>query len=118
MKKNIVAIILVFSLLLSFAACRKLDSESIIVQTKVYIVDEEGVTRDVYNAGTKNKEVYIMNRNNRDGAALLMAMFPEFDKDEEFHETFQAYYVEYAANFPNLDTAAELVGILCDNVYR
>ena len=72
----------------------------------------------VYNTGTKNKEVYIMNRNNRDGAALLMAMFPEFDKDEEFHETFQAYYVEYAANFPNLDTAAELVGILCDNVYR
>ncbi|MBQ2903323.1 MAG: hypothetical protein IJE48_02895 [Clostridia bacterium] len=52
MKKNILAIILVFSLLLSFAACRKLDSESIIVQTKVYIVDEEGVTRNVYNVGS------------------------------------------------------------------
>ena len=52
MKKNILAIILVFSLLLSFAACRKLDSESITVETKVYIVDEEGVTRNVYNVGS------------------------------------------------------------------
>lgn len=52
MKKNIIAIVLVFSLLLSFAACRKLDSESIIVETKVYIVDEEGVTRNVYNVGS------------------------------------------------------------------
>ncbi len=52
MKKNILAIILVFSLLLSFAACRKLDSESITIESKVYIVDEEGVTRDVYNVGS------------------------------------------------------------------
>lgn len=51
MKKNILAIILVFSLLLSFAACRKIDKESIIVESKVYIVDDEGVTRDVYNEG-------------------------------------------------------------------
>lgn len=52
MKKNILAIILVFSLLLSFAACRKIDKESIIVESKVYIVDDEGVTREVYNEGT------------------------------------------------------------------
>lgn len=52
MKKNIVAIILVFALLLSFAACRKLDSENIIIESKAYIVDDEGVTRDIYNVGS------------------------------------------------------------------
>lgn len=52
MKRNIVAIILVFALLLSFAACRKLDSENILVESKAYIVDDEGVTRDIYNVGS------------------------------------------------------------------
>lgn len=52
MKKNILAIILVFSLLFSFAACRRLDSESIIVESKAYIVDDEGVTRNIYNEGS------------------------------------------------------------------
>lgn len=52
MKKNITAIILVFALLLSFAACRKLDSENIIIESKAYIVDDEGVTRDIYNVGS------------------------------------------------------------------
>lgn len=52
MKRNIVAIILVFALVLSFAACRKLDSENIIIESKAYIVDDEGVTRDIYNVGS------------------------------------------------------------------
>lgn len=52
MKRNILAIILVFSLLLSFAACRKLDSESLTVQTNAYVVDDEGVTREVFNEGS------------------------------------------------------------------
>lgn len=52
MKRNIVAIILVFALLLSFAACRKLESENIIIESKAYIVDDEGVTHDIYNVGS------------------------------------------------------------------
>ena len=52
MKRNIIAIILVFALILSFAACRKLDSENIIIESKAYIVDDEGVTRDIYNVGS------------------------------------------------------------------
>lgn len=52
MKKNIVAIILVFALLLSFAACHKLNSENIIIESKAYIVDDEGVTHDIYNVGS------------------------------------------------------------------
>lgn len=50
--KNTVAIILVFALLLSFAACRKIDTGSIVVESKVYIVDEEGVTRDIFGEGS------------------------------------------------------------------
>ncbi len=50
--KNAVAIILVFALLLSFAACRKIDKGSVITESKVYIVDDEGVTRDIFNEGS------------------------------------------------------------------
>lgn len=72
----------------------------------------------VYQTDTKVKETYQMNRSKRDGAALLMAMFPEFNTDDEFKEKFGEYYVEYAAGFPDVDKAADIVGILCDNVYR
>lgn len=68
MKRNILAILLVFSLCLSFAACRKLDSASIIVETKAYIVDEEGVTRDVYNVGT-NYYYYDEDGNRQEAAS-------------------------------------------------
>lgn len=51
--KNTVAIILVFALLLSFAACRKIDTGSIITESKVYVVDDEGVTRDIYGEGSE-----------------------------------------------------------------
>lgn len=48
--KNTVSIILVFALLLSFAACRKIDKGSVTIETKPYIVDGEGVTRDIFNS--------------------------------------------------------------------
>lgn len=51
--KNTVAIILVFALLLSFAACRKIDKGSITIETRPYIVDDEGVTHDIYNSGSE-----------------------------------------------------------------
>ncbi len=50
--KNTVAIILVFALLLSFAACRKIDTGSIVTESKAYIVDDEGVTRDIFSEGS------------------------------------------------------------------
>ncbi len=50
--KNTVAIILVFALLLSFAACRKIETGSIVTESKAYIVDDEGVTRDIFSDGS------------------------------------------------------------------
>ena len=48
MKRNIIALILVFSLLMSFAACRKLeDTDAFVVESKVYVVDEHGVEQKV-----------------------------------------------------------------------
>ncbi len=49
--KNIIAVILVFALLLSFAACRRLDSGKVIIEEKSYIVDAEGVTHDIISDG-------------------------------------------------------------------
>lgn len=46
MKRNIIAILLVFALLVSFAACRKLETEYTI-ETRPYVVDSNGVTQDV-----------------------------------------------------------------------
>ncbi|MGN0573218.1 MAG: hypothetical protein ACI4IX_04695 [Acutalibacteraceae bacterium] len=46
MKRNIIAILLVFALLVSFAACRKLETEYT-VETRPYVVDSNGVTQDV-----------------------------------------------------------------------
>lgn len=46
MKKNIISIILVFALLMSFAACQRFEGDYKF-DTKSYVVDSEGVTRTV-----------------------------------------------------------------------
>ena len=48
MKRNIIAIGLVFAVLMSFASCKKLPQDNeFSVQTQVYVVDDEGVTHNV-----------------------------------------------------------------------
>ncbi len=61
MKKSVTAIILVFALLVSFAACQRLpeDTEGFVVESKAYYVDDEGVTRNVESeTDEKGKTVY------------------------------------------------------------
>lgn len=49
--KNVIAIFMVFALLMSFAACRRLDeSGAFVVESKVYVVDDDGVEHDVQSA--------------------------------------------------------------------
>lgn len=55
MKRNIIAILLVFALLVSFAACRKLETEYT-VETRPYVVDSNGVTQDVQSIVNSNGE--------------------------------------------------------------
>ena len=72
----------------------------------------------VYSKDSGAMHPYILNDANRDGAAVIMAMFPTLKEETEFSETFMAYYDQYKANFPDMGIARNLMGILCDNVYR
>ncbi|MBQ6266282.1 MAG: hypothetical protein IJK64_00760 [Clostridia bacterium] len=57
MKKSIVALVLVFSSLFSFAACRKIEGDGkFVIESKAYIVDSDGVTRDVQTRVNENGE--------------------------------------------------------------
>lgn len=57
MKKNIIAIILVFAMLTGFAACRKLENEGDwVIESKVYVVDEYGAQVDVQSVVKDNGE--------------------------------------------------------------
>lgn len=48
MKKNIIAIGLVFATLLTFASCKKLPQDSeIVYESQIYAVDDEGVTHNI-----------------------------------------------------------------------
>ncbi len=48
MKRNIIAIGMVFAVLMSFASCKKLPQDNeFIIESQVYAVDDEGVTREL-----------------------------------------------------------------------
>ncbi len=84
----------------------------------IYNSQNGNILASVYDLDAKTKTQYEIGAKKRDSAAIFMAMFPEFDKDEEFKDTFQEYCVERAAGYPDKDKASELIGVLCDNVYR
>ena len=84
----------------------------------VYDSSNGSFIASVYNADTENVSEYQLNKNGRDGAAILMAMYPFFMADQEFEENFNAYYDEYLKNFSDIDKAKSIAAILCDNVYR
>ena len=57
MKRNIIAIGLVFAVLMSFASCKKLPQDNeFSVETQVYVVDDEGVTHNVQSEYNQNGE--------------------------------------------------------------
>lgn len=70
MKKSIIAVILVFAMLMGFAACKRLpaDTEGFVVESKAYYVDSEGVTRNVQSEVDENGDTvyyYIDENGNR-----------------------------------------------------
>ena len=84
----------------------------------VYDSSNGSFIASVYNTDTENVSEYQLNKNGKDGAAVLMAMYPFFMQDQEFEENFNAYYDEHLKNFSDLDKAKEIMAVLCDNVYR
>lgn len=58
MRKNIIAIVLVFALAFGFASCKQLEkTDMFTIESQVYIVDDEGVTRNVQTRIKENGEV-------------------------------------------------------------
>lgn len=72
----------------------------------------------VYNRQTDNQESYVLNSSGRDGAGVLMALFPVLMEDDEFREHFDGYFTQYQAGFPDQAQTTECMAYLCDNAYR
>ncbi len=66
MKRNIIAICLVFALLMSFAACKRLPQDNeFVYESQVYVVDDEGVTHNVQSENDENgKQIYYYEDHN------------------------------------------------------
>ncbi len=84
----------------------------------VYDSSNGNILASVYDKSTETSESYVLNSANRDGAAVMMAMYPFISQDEEFAENFQTYYDQYTTGFTDVPTATNAMAILCDNVYR
>ena len=72
----------------------------------------------VYDKNTELIEQYVAHPSQRDGAAIFFALMPFLMSDVEFDETFQAYYDQFIAGYPDMAKATESMAILCDNAYR
>lgn len=72
----------------------------------------------VYDKNTELIEQYVAHPSQRDGAAIFFALMPFLMPDVEFDETFQEYYDQFIAGYPDMAKATESMAILCDNAYR
>lgn len=72
----------------------------------------------VYDKNTELIEQYVAHPSQRDGAAIFFALMPFLMSDVEFDETFQEYYDQFIAGYPDMAKTTESMAILCDNAYR
>lgn len=72
----------------------------------------------VYDKNTELIEQYVAHPSQRDGAAIFFALMPFLMSDAEFDETFQEYYDQFIAGYPDMAKATESMAILCNNAYR
>lgn len=72
----------------------------------------------VYDKNTELIEQYVAHPSQRDGAAIFFALMPSLMSDAELDETFQEYYDQFIAGYPDMAKATENMAILCDNAYR
>ena len=84
----------------------------------VYNPDNGNIMAIIYDKNTETIAQYTVRKDQRDGAAIIMAMIPCLREDQEFEDNFNSFYKEYAVGFPDITKAAESAAILCDNVYR
>ena len=84
----------------------------------VYGSNTGSLMASVYDSNMETFENYTLNSSGRDGAAVMMALFPMLMQDDEFKENFEAYQDELNAGYPHMDKATEYMALMCDNAYR
>ena len=84
----------------------------------VYNRTDGTVLASVYDNETEAMERYVLNASGRDGAAIMMALYPVLMEDAEFKENFDIYYKQFKVAFTDFDTAHDAMAIMCDNAYR
>ena len=84
----------------------------------VYDSNTGTLLASVYDSNMETFENYTLNSSGRDGAAVMMALFPTLMQDDEFKENFEAYQDELNAGYPHMDKATEYMALMCDNAYR
>ena len=84
----------------------------------VYDSNTGSLMASVYDSNMETFENDTLNSSGRDGAAVMMALFPMLMQDDEFKESFEAYQDELNAGYPHMDKATEYMALMCDNAYR
>lgn len=84
----------------------------------VYDSNTGSLMASVYDSNMETFENYTLNSSGRDGAAVMMALFPMLMQDDELKENFEAYQDEMNAGYPHMDKATEYMALMCDNAYR
>ena len=84
----------------------------------VYDSNTGSLMASVHDSNMETFENYTLNSSGRDGAAVMMALFPILMQDDEFKESFEAYQDELNAGYPHMDKATEYMALMCDNAYR
>lgn len=84
----------------------------------VYDSNTGSLMASVYDSNMETFENYTLNSSGRDGAAVMLALFPMLMQDDEFKENFETYQDELKAGYPHMDKATEYMALMCDNAYR
>ena len=84
MKRNIIAICLVFALLMSFAACKKLPQDNeFVIESQVYVVDDAGVTHNVQSEYDENGKQVFYYLDYNGNKVIVNNKTQNTEKDEE-----------------------------------
>lgn len=84
----------------------------------VYDSNSGALMASVYDKNTEVFENYVLNASGRDGAAIMMAIFPMLLEDEEFNDAFEVYREQRNMGYSDMAKSTEAMAILCDNAYR
>ena len=68
--------------------------------------------------GTARPVPYTLGAGQASGTALLFALMPLFEEDEEFRDYAERFRLQQEADWPDREEALRTALVLCDNIYR